>query len=100
MQFRKSLMTAALAVMLQVPASGMAQTMQMPAMDGWSKDMGSWMTAMTDPKMMNAMMGMMDPKMMEPWMKAMTDPKMMESMMKMMDPKMMSTFITAMTDPS
>ena len=87
MQFRKSLMTAAIAVMMQIPAVGMAQTApQMPAMGDWSKGMGDWMTAMTNPQMMNSMMGMMDPKVMEPWMKAMTDPKMMASMMGMMDP--------------
>ena len=75
MQFRKSLMTAAIAAMLQMPVAGMAQTApQMPAMGDWSKGMGDWMTAMTNPQMMNSMMGMMDPKVMEPWMKAMTDP--------------------------
>jgi hypothetical protein len=66
MQFRKSLMAAAVAVMLQAPLVGMAQTApQMPAMGDWSKGMGDWMTAMTNPQMMNSMMGMMDPKVMD-----------------------------------
>jgi hypothetical protein len=41
MQFRKSLMTAAIAVMMQIPAVGMAQTApQMPAMGDWSEGHG------------------------------------------------------------
>ena len=41
MQFRKSLITAALALALQAPVTGMAaDAIQMPAMGDWSKGMG------------------------------------------------------------
>ncbi|MBL0252947.1 MAG: hypothetical protein IPQ12_10435 [Polaromonas sp.] len=43
--------------------------------------------------MIDSMMKMADPKMMDSYMKMMTDPKMIDSMMKMADPKMMDSYM-------
>ena len=96
MKYRKSLLVAVMAAAMQLPiAARAADAPAMPAMDGWSKGMGDWMTAMTNPQMMNSMMGMIDPKVWTPWITAMTDPKMMTAMMQMADPKVWTPWINA-----
>jgi hypothetical protein len=58
-----------------------------------------YVKVMTDPRYMEMMTKMVDPKTIEPFIKMMSDPKYIESMMKWADPKVIEPFMKMMTDP-
>ena len=62
----------------------------MPAVPVTAEQTTAWMNTFSDPKMIENMLKMADPKMLNQWITMMTDPKMIDSMMKMADPKIMN----------